>query len=101
VPGVNVCGQCRDDRVVLAGLADLGGAAGGAKVLEEVGVDLGVVLPLLGDVVLVVDGLNRSDGLAGAAVHALVRVDVEHALALVDAVHRALFDACLVEYIDA
>src|SRR6202035_245867 len=84
-----------------ADLADLRGTARRAKLLEEVSVDLEVVLPLLGGVVLVVDRLNWADGLASAAVHALVRVDVKHALALVDAVHRALFDACLVEHINA
>src|SRR6185437_16468719 len=93
--------ESRHERVVLTDLADLGGAARRAKVLEEVGVDLLVVLPLLGCAVLVADGLNRADRLASSAVHALVRVDVEHALALVDAVHRSLFDACLVEYINA
>src|ERR1019366_8990692 len=64
-------------------------------------VRLVVVLPLIGDVVLVEDGLHRADRLAGAAVHALVRVDIEHALALVDAVDRAFLDARPVEHIDA
>src|SRR4029453_14486046 len=47
------------------------------------------------------DGLHRADGLAGAAVHALLRVDVEHAVALVDAVDRTLLDAGLVLDVDA
>src|SRR5215469_6245297 len=94
-------GQGGDGWVVLADLACLRGAAGRAKVLEEVDVDLVVVLPLLRHVVLVVDGLYRADRLAGSAVHTLVRVDVKHPLALVDAVHRALFDARLVKDIDA
>src|SRR5262249_51447215 len=64
-------------------------------------VGLVVVLPLVRHIVLVEDGLNRADRLAGAAVHALIRVDVEHPLALVDAVDRALLDAGLVEHIDA
>src|SRR5699024_5959535 len=40
-----------------------------------------------------VDRLDRAHRLAGAAVDALVGVDVEHALALVDAVHGTLLDA--------
>ena len=40
----------------------------------------------------VVDRLNGTDGLTGTAVDALVRVDVEHPVALVDAVDRALPD---------
>src|SRR5699024_4290442 len=50
----------------------------------------------LGDVVLVVDGLDRAHRLARPAVHALVRVDVQRPGTLVDAVDRALLDARLV-----
>ena len=64
--------------------------------------DVGVVeaLLLLRDVVLVEDRLDRADRLARAAVHALVGVDVEHPLALVDAVDRALVDARAVLQVD-
>src|SRR5579859_7618388 len=68
---------------------------------EELHVGLVEVLPLVGYVVLVEDRLDRAHRLTGAAVHALVRVDVEHALALIDAVDRALFDARLVEQVNA
>ena len=71
-----------------------------AEVVEELDVGLVVVGPLLGDVVLVVDGLHGADRLAGTAVDALVGVDVEPALALVDAVDRALLDAGLVLEVD-
>src|SRR4029453_18211305 len=85
--------------------ADLGRAAGRAERVvalgEEGGVGGGEVLPLRGHVVLVEDGLHRADGLAGAAVHAFVGVDVEHAVALVDAVDRAFLDAGLVLDVDA
>ena len=81
--------------------ADLRGAAGRADVVEELDVGRVVVLPLVGQVVLVVDRLDRAHRLARAAVHALVRVDVERSLALVDAVHRALVDARAVLHIDA
>ena len=60
-----------------------------------------VVLPLLRGVVLVEDRLDRADRLAGTAVDALVGVDVEHPLALVDAVDRALVDAGPVLQVDA
>src|SRR4051812_45139400 len=93
--------QRRDQRVVLADLAGLRRAARTAEVGEELDVGVVEVLPLVRDVVLVVDGLHRADRLAGAAVHALVGVDVEHPVALVDAVHRTLVDARLVEDVDA
>src|SRR5262249_39159912 len=83
----------RDEGRVLGNLADLGGAAGRTQVLEELVVGGDVVLPLRRDVVLVEDRLHRADRLTGPTVDALVRVDVEHAVALVDAVDRALLDA--------
>src|SRR5699024_3328432 len=57
--------------------------------------------PLLRDVVLVVDGLDGADRLTGTTVDALVGVDVQRAVALVDAVDRALLDARLVLDVDA
>src|SRR5206468_5426173 len=89
------------ERGVLVDLANLGGAAGRTEVLEELVVRVRVVLPLLRHVVLVEDRLDGADRLAGTAVDALIRVDVKHPVALVDAVDRALLDACLVEHIDA
>src|ERR1700758_4293318 len=41
--------------------ADLRRAPGRAEFLEEIGVDLCVMAPLIGDIVLVVDGLDRTD----------------------------------------
>src|SRR5512132_3842783 len=85
--------------------ADLGEPAGRAERLvpfgEEGGVGGGEDLPLGRHVIVVEDGLHRTDRLAGAAVHALLGVDVEHAVALVDAVDRTLFDAGLVLDVDA
>ncbi|MPM27712.1 hypothetical protein SDC9_74225 [bioreactor metagenome] len=86
--------------MVLLQRAELGGAAGHPEAIEEVDVDVVVVLPLLGQVVLVEDGLDRADGLAGAAVHALLGVDVQHAVALVDAIDRTLVDAGTVLHVD-
>src|SRR5450759_1413161 len=73
----------------------------GQRLGEEPGVVGGEVGPLPGDVVLVEDGLDRADRLAGAAVDALVRLDVERSLPFVDAVDRALFDAGPVQHVDA
>ncbi len=86
-------GQRDDDRVVRVDHADLGRAAGRADVVEELDVGLVVVLPLVGQVVLVVDRLDRAHRFAGTAVDALVGVDVQRAVTLVDAVDRALVDA--------
>src|SRR5674476_105371 len=44
---------------------------------------------------------NRADRFAGATVDALVRVNVERALTLVDTVNRAFLDTCLVLDVDA
>src|SRR5699024_196192 len=57
--------------------------------------------PLVRGVVLVEDRLDGADGFAGAAVHAFVGLDVEHPVALVDAVHRALVDAGTILDVDA
>src|SRR5438876_16052 len=87
--------------MVALDLADLAGAARRADLLEEVDVDLVVVLPLVRDVVLIEDRLDRAHRLARAAVDAFIRMDVEHPVALVDAVDRALLDTSLVEDVDA
>src|SRR5262249_13623145 len=93
--------QGRHDRVVLVDLSHLGGAAGGPKIVKELHVGLVEVLPLVGHVVLVEDRFHRAHRFARATVHALVRVDVKHALALVDAIHGALLDAGFVEQVHA
>src|SRR5215469_1625880 len=79
----------------------LGGGLDAGIVLEELLVDVRVLLPLGGQFVVDEDGLDRADGLAGAAVDALIRMDVEHRVALVDAIHRADLDAGLVLDVDA
>ncbi|EGJ74913.1 putative ferredoxin [Streptomyces sp. Tu6071] len=89
-----------DEGVVALDQAQLAGPAGRAQLVEELDVRLVVVLPLLGGVVLVEDRLDRADRLAGTAVDALIRVDVEGTLPLVDAVDRALLDASLVLDVD-
>ena len=86
---------------VLLDLADLGGAARRTQFVEEVDVGLGVVAPLVRQIVLVEDRLHRAHRLARAAVDTFVGMDVQHPAALVDAVDRAFLDASLVEHIDA
>jgi len=56
----------------------------------------GVVLPLGGDIVFVIDGLYRAHGLTGSAINALIRLDVEHPVAFIDTVHGAFFNARLI-----
>src|SRR5581483_11818655 len=92
--------QRGDERRVLVELADLRGTAGRAEIFEELVVRAGEVLPLLRNVVLVEDRLDRTHRLTGTTVDALIGVDVEHPVALVDAVDRTLLDARLVEQVD-
>ena len=55
----------------------------------------------LGQVGLVVDGVDLAQEAARAAVHAFVRVDVHRTIALIDAIHGAFLLACLVLDVDA
>src|ERR1700712_39938 len=64
-------------------------------------VDLDERRPLVRDGVLREDRLDRALGLAGPAVDALLGVDDEHPVGLVDAVDGADVDAGLVLHIDA
>jgi hypothetical protein len=75
--------------------------AGRAYLLKEVNIYAVVLCPLLGGVIFVIDSLYRANWLAGTAVNALIRMNVKHSVALVDAVNRAFIDARLVFYIDA
>src|SRR5688572_28299002 len=74
-----------------------------ALFLEVVGVDLGLVLLVGGDLVGRVDRVDRADGLAGAAVDADVGVDevLLRVVVRLDAVDRALLDAGLVLHVEA
>jgi hypothetical protein len=58
------------------------------------------VFPRSWNIIFVIDCFNRTYWLAGAAIHALIRLDVKHAIAFVNAVHWTLFDAGLVLHID-
>jgi uncharacterized membrane protein YGL010W len=76
--------------------ADLGSASRGSNLGEEVDVCLVVLAPLARKIVFVVDSLNRANWLTSTTVHALIRVDVKHAIALINAVNRALINTSLV-----
>jgi hypothetical protein len=93
--------QRSNDRVVFIDQANFACATRRTHAIEELDVGCGVLLPLLGNVVFVVDRFNRADRFAGAAINTLIGLDVEHAVALVDAVNWALFDAGLVLKVDA
>jgi hypothetical protein len=86
-------GKRRDYSVVAWDWPDLCSSTRGANLREKVNVGFVVLAPLARQVILVVDSLNRANRLAGPAVHALIRVDVKHAVALIDAVHRAFINA--------
>src|SRR5690242_12207815 len=71
-------------------------------VFEIVGVDLDEIAPLLRDLVFGKDRVHRAGIDAGAAVDALVRVDVVHVrrVVRVNTVDRANLDAGGVFYVD-
>ena len=73
--------------------ANLGGTSGGSHLNKELNIGRVVLRPLLGKIVLVVDRFYRTHRLTGTAIHALIRVDVEHPVALIDAINRALINA--------
>jgi hypothetical protein len=76
--------------------ANLRSASWGTNLGEKVNVRLVVLAPLTWQVVFVVNGLDRANWLTSSTVHALIRVDVKHAVALIDTVHRAFVDASFV-----
>jgi hypothetical protein len=70
----------------------LRGSTRGTQFSEELGVRGRVVLPFLRNIIFIEDGFYRAHWFAGSAIHTLVRLDIEHAIALVDAIDGALFD---------
>jgi hypothetical protein len=67
-----------------------------ANLREEVNIDLVVVRPFARKIVFVIDGLDWTHRLTGAAVNTFIRVDVEHPVTLVNAVNWTLINTCLV-----
>jgi hypothetical protein len=68
-------------------------SARGAKLTKELLVNRLELTELTRDIVFIVNRFDRTDGLACAAIYAFIRLDVEHASALVDAINWALLDA--------
>lgn len=62
---------------VLVGRAKPRSATRGSQLVKELGVDVEELLLVAGQVILVVDGLDGAHGLTGAAVNALLRVNVK------------------------
>jgi hypothetical protein len=95
-------GEHQDDRYLnRVQLVDAGPRS--VLVLEPERVDLGVFLLTVRHIVLGEDGRDRADRLAGAAVDALIGVDVELAVyvfVVVDAVDGTDLDAGLVDGAD-
>ncbi len=98
---LNLRWQDRDDLVVATDFADFGGAAWRTDHVEELNICLVIVSPLRWQVVFVIDCFDRANWLAGTAVDAFIRVNIEHAVALIDAVDWAFLDAGLVFHINA
>jgi hypothetical protein len=73
--------------------AHLGSSSWGPYFLEEIHIDRVVLAPLFWQVVLVINRLYWADWLTSSAIDALIRVDVEHAIAFIDAVHWAFINA--------
>src|SRR4029079_15156623 len=83
----------RNEGGVMCDHAQLRGAAGRAETVEESRVGGLVLPPLLGQIVFIEDRLDRAHRFAGAAVNALLGMDVQRSPTFVDAVDRALLDA--------
>jgi hypothetical protein len=91
VPGI----PAGNVRVILAHAADLSRASGRTERYEELRVDPLVPSHRFGQALRVEDRDLRADGSAATALDTLVRLDVHHPVALVDAVHGALLDTGL------
>jgi hypothetical protein len=79
--------------MISIGLANFASAARGTNLNEEFSIDLAKLLPLRRNIIFVINGFNRADWFASATVNALIRLDIKHARAFVDAINRAFFNA--------
>jgi hypothetical protein len=79
---------------------DLCSSTWGAKFYEKLGINFWILFPFAGNVILIINRLDWTDRLARTAIDALIRLDVEHAVAFINAIHWALFDAGLIFHID-
>jgi hypothetical protein len=74
----------------------LGSTARRTYCVKEFNVGLVVISPLSRKVIFVVDSFYRTYRFTSTTVNTLVWVDVKHAVTFVDAVNRALSNACFV-----
>jgi hypothetical protein len=86
--------------VISIGLADFASAARRTNLNKELSIYFAKLLPLRRDIIFVVDSFNWANRFASATVNALIRLDIKHARAFVDAINRAFFDARLIFNID-
>jgi hypothetical protein len=87
--------------VISRNCANLGCTAGRTNYFKKLYVCFVIIGPLLRNIVLIVDSFNRANGLTGSTVNTLIRVDIEHAVAFIDAIHWAFFNAGLVLKVNA
>jgi hypothetical protein len=76
--------------------ANFGSSSWGSNLGEEVNVCLVVLAPLARKIVLVIDRLNWANWFARTAIHTLIRVDVKHAVTLVNTIDWTFVDASFV-----
>jgi uncharacterized membrane protein YGL010W len=86
--------------MIAIGQTDLACTTWGSELNEELAINCAILLPLRWDIIFVIDRFHRTDWLTGTTIHALIGLDIEHAIAFIDAIHWALFDAGLIFHID-
>jgi hypothetical protein len=72
--------------------SNFGSSSWRSNLREEVNIGLVVLTPFARKIVFVVNSLYWANRLASSAVHALIRVNVEHAVALVNTVNWTFID---------
>lgn len=85
--------------MILTGSSYFAGAAWRAEFIEELGINFLKFTPLGWDIVFVINRFDWADRFAGATIHTLIRLNVEHPIALIDAIDWALFDTGLIFHI--
>jgi hypothetical protein len=80
--------------------AYLCGTARRANLIEKFNIGFVIISPLLRQVIFVIDCFNWAYWLTGTTVHTLIRMNVEHPVTFIDAVHRTFINAGTVLYIN-
>jgi hypothetical protein len=78
--------------VVVVDDADLGGSTRRPHLFEELDIGRVVLSPLRRNVIFVVNRFHWAHWFTGATVNTLIGVDVEHPIAFIDAIDRALIN---------